>query len=125
MGEETKTPRFDPRGIKFPTDAITLGRMRAEDPAIFTIQGMGKARAEEIDALLVHNVELQIADRAFELALGRPEPIGDTRQDQIGMLNKAYKEYGLSSGMHQTRQLVRDIEAAAVEQANQHKGQNR
>lgn len=125
MGEETRTPRFDPKGIKFPTDAITLGRMRAEDPAIFTIRGMGKAVASEIDALLVHNVELQIADRAFELALGRPEPMGDTRQDQIRMLNQAYKEYGLSSGMHQTRQLVRDIEAAAVEQAKQYKGQGR
>ena len=99
--------------------------MRADDPAIFTIQGMGKALAWEIDALLVHNVELQIADRAFELALGRPEPMGDTRQDQIRMLNQAYKEYGLSSGMHQTRQLVREIEAAAVEQAKQYKGQGR
>lgn len=40
-----------------------------------------------------------------------------SRGELVHMLNEGYVEYGISSGMHQTKQLVRDFEKQVVEQS--------
>lgn len=126
MGEEAKTPRFDPTGIKFPSDAITLGQIRVQEPNLFCPHVLDRLHADEIDAVATHRWELRLAEKAFAEVLGLPNPLPrDDRRGVVQMLNEAYKQYGISSGMHQTRQLVRDIEAAAVEQARKYQGRDR
>lgn len=126
MGEEAKTPQFDPTGIKFPSDAITLGQMRAREPSLFRPPVLDRLRAWEIDAIVTHRWELRLAEKAFAEVLGLPNPLpNDDRRSIVEMLNRGYKLFGVSSGIQQTWQLVRDFESAAAEQARGIAGRSR
>jgi hypothetical protein len=126
MGEGAKTPRFDPTGIKFPSDAITLGQMRAREPGLFRPPALDRLGATGIDAIATHRWELRLAEKAFAEVLGLPNPIpNDDRRSVVEMLNRAYKLFGVSSGIQQTWQLVRDFESAAAEQARGIAGRSR
>lgn len=126
MGEEAKAPRFDPTGIKFPSDAITLGQMRAREPNLFRPPVLDQLGATGIDALATHRWELRLAEKAFAEVLGLPNPLeGDDRRSVVEMLNRAFKLFGVSSGIQQTWQLVRDFESAAAEQAREIAGRSR
>lgn len=126
MGEETKAPQFDPTGLRFPTDVITLGQMRAREPGLFRPNAMDRLRAREIDAIVTHRWELRLAEKAFAEVLGLPNPLpNDDRRSVVEMLNRAYKLFGVSSGIQHTWQLVRDFESAAAEQARGIAGRSR
>ena len=126
MGKSGGVGRFDPTSMKFPTDSITLGQMRAHEPNLFNSAALDKLRATGCDAIATHRLELRLAEQAVALAVGsstqRPN---DDRRDLVEMLNRAYKVYGVSSGIQQTWQLVRDFEAEAVRQAHMRVGKSR
>ncbi|NUQ12169.1 MAG: hypothetical protein HUU26_07585 [Gemmatimonadaceae bacterium] len=100
--------------------------MRRHDPEVFTFDRLTDARADSIDAVATHGLELVLAERSYARAAGLSDPHpGDNRTETISLLNDAYKEYGLSTGMQQTRQLVRDFEAQAIRQAEKVRGRSR
>jgi hypothetical protein len=115
---------FDPIPIPFPSDAITLAQMRRRDPQLFTRETLMKSGC--LDAFATYCFEYTLAANAFAKALGQPDPY--PRSDRAGFisaLNDAYKEYGLSTGMQQTRLLIRNLETAAIKQAQKSRGASR
>lgn len=127
MSKPVRLPGFDPAAIALPSDAITLGQMRRHDPEAFsTFSRLMDARADEIDAIGTHCMDLVLAESAFARAAGISDPHHQHWQKEYrSLLNDAYKEYGLSTGMQQTRQLVRDFEAQAIRQAEKVRGRTR
>jgi hypothetical protein len=120
MPADDDTPRCDTGAIAFPTDAITLGRMRHAEPHLFTCQARRDGAISDCDALSTLAIEMRLAEKAFAVALGRPDPFpypDDQRDLLIQDLDEAYREYGLSSGMQSTIELVRRFEAEAAGQA--------
>jgi hypothetical protein len=127
MSKRVQLPGFDPAAITFPSDAITLGQMRRHDPEAFSsFSRLMNARADEIDAIGTHGMELVLAESAFARAAGVSDPHAQHWQEEYrSLLNDAYKEYGLSTGIQQTRQLVREFEAQAARQAENLRGRSR
>lgn len=127
MSKGIRLPGFDPTAIAFPSGAITLDQMRRHDPEAFsTFSRLMDARADDIDAIGTHCMELALAESAFARAAGISDPHHQHWQKEYrSLLNDAYKEYGLSTGMQQTRQLVRDFEAQAIRQAEKVRGRSR
>lgn len=122
--EDDRPPRLNHAAIAYPLDRITFGQMRRREPELFdhvvmNIQG-------RIEALATHVFEQVLAEKAFarHLALPDPYPRFD-RSEILSALNDSYKEHGISTGMQQTRQLAREIEAAAARQAEPFAGQSR
>jgi hypothetical protein len=112
--------------IAFPTDAITLGVMRRREPHLFTQRGLDEDSPAHCDAMSTLWIELRVAEKAFAKSAGLPDPDPDTpRTALVQDLDKAYVEYGLSTGMAQTRELVRGFEAAAAEQASRFRPRGR
>jgi hypothetical protein len=109
---------LDPFAIEFPTDRITIREIRVADAAFAGPEGLSGRLATDIEAIAAHRTELELAVRAFEGA-GRKggQPPRHTREELVQDLDAAYRRYGLSQGLHQTRAMVRRFEAQAVAQA--------
>jgi hypothetical protein len=109
--------------LKLPSDRITLGQMRLQEPNLFTRENPnGILDAEGIS---LQRIEQELAEWAFAAAAGRsPEPIDD-RPEVIEILTRGYQRYGLSSGMNQARELVRQLEAEAAQQGARIAGKSR
>lgn len=126
MAPEQADPSLDAAAIEFPTDRLTFRQMRNFQPRIFTSSGLKRASASGIDAVAVHMYELTLAEKTFARAAGIPDPDpGISRAEAVSMLGRAYRDYGLSSGPAQTRQLVRDIEQAVLRQVGKGTGLQR
>jgi len=70
--------------------------------------------------------EAQLIDKAFQSALGKPDPHPQNSRDElIESLVDDYKFFGLASGRQHTAQLVRDFEATATAQAKAQLGPGR
>jgi hypothetical protein len=115
---------FDISQVAFPTDRLTLGDIRKRQPHLFTgLFGASEPRyhLSDLQIFATLSVERVLAKRAFAAAAGLPDPhpLGSssamfTRQEGVWMLNDDYKRYGLTAGLHQTREMVRRFEAAAA-----------
>jgi hypothetical protein len=118
MPGDINTPILDLAKIDFPTDAVTLGQLRRRKPELLTRDGLTEADLRDLEIAGTIDAEITLAEKAFLKTLGQPYPDpGDTRGVLFRMLNQDYCELGLSTGPNQTRQLMRAIESAAVEQA--------
>jgi hypothetical protein len=114
-------PGLDLLEIQFPSDAVTFGQMRKLQPDLFTPEGLVSGRVGDIVLLSAMYSEHQLAETAFAAALGLQDPHSQfDRRDLILCLNSDYLKYGISTGLQQTYQLVRDFERAAVAQAQTH-----
>lgn len=115
--EEVALPGFTPAAIAFPTDAITFGAMRRNESWLDDLNAhSGDVAANEVFSS--HRFELYIARKAFAKARGLPDPDASiTREEIVDLLHRVYRKFGLVKGMHTTRQLIQDIETAAVAQA--------
>ncbi|QOJ14160.1 MAG: hypothetical protein HRU75_05725 [Planctomycetia bacterium] len=123
MKDESR-PRLKHAAIAYPLDSVTFGQMRRREPLLFDHVVMeNKGR---IEVIATHVFEQVLAEKTFarHLALPDPYPRFD-RSEILSALNDSYKEYGISTGMQQTRQLARDIEAAAARQAEPFTGKSR
>ncbi|MCL4211439.1 MAG: hypothetical protein HRU76_09905 [Phycisphaeraceae bacterium] len=99
--------------------------MRAREPTLFRPPVLDRLGATGIDTIATHRWELRLAEKAFAEVLGLPNPLHDDGRSLVEMLNRAYKLFGVSSGIQQTWQLVRDFESAAAEQARGIAGRSR
>jgi hypothetical protein len=111
------TKHVDITKISLPTDGITLGAMRRAEPHRFERRALedGLSGTQAVAILLW---EYMLADKAFAQALGGPDPHPNTPRSTItGILDDAYRTYGISNGTETSFQLIRRIEAAAADQA--------
>lgn len=123
-----EVPQCDMSAIAFPTDAISLGEMRRRDPQLFTRQALRDDVVSDSEVLCILGIEMKIAEKAFARGLGRADPYPrpeDQRDVLAEELNWAYCEFGLSTGMQATRELLRQVEAAAEAQADRIRGNAR
>jgi hypothetical protein len=122
MSPQNDTPKLDFTSIPFPTDQLTIGDMRKEDPDLFH-GGYDSlsAPASHINALATCHIEHKLACRAYVKALGQSDPYPlHPRQDDVDALVDSYRKYGLSRGKNESLQLIERIESAARSQASQH-----
>jgi hypothetical protein len=116
---------LDFSAIEFPSDRVTIGKMRKLLPAQFTPTGL---KASHFEAPVLHTLlcEQVLAEQAFAAAAGLPSPhtLWD-RRESILALNSDYCRFGISSGLQQTYQLVRRFEQAAVDQWKAPQGPSR
>lgn len=117
---EKKDPELDLAVIDFPTDRITIRQMRERHPDLFL--NIGDHGADEILALEAYDVERRVAEDEFARARGRPAPSDFSLKHWTNCLNECYTTLGLSSGMQQTRQMVRRFVEAARRQAGRERG---
>jgi hypothetical protein len=118
---EKKLKELDSGRIDFPLDRVSFGQMRQHYPKGFSGVDMWKTPLAFVDLFAAHSIELELAQQAFDKAMGRDAGTS-RRAEAISMLNDAYKTYGVATGMHQTRQLIRDLETAARQQAERIRG---
>jgi hypothetical protein len=118
-------PQIDFARIDFPSDALTLKRLRQlhpefEAPRSWEAIGAGileHLNRTNVPALVAH--ERRLARNSFETALGRKSTLllgNFERADLVAM----YVEYGLASGVHHANQLLRAVEEAGARQAREH-----
>lgn len=119
------SPQIDYNRLTFPSDALTIGAIRAAEPELFAqLQPtFFQSGCSNLDALLFS--ERELARDAFERALGRPKTYQESRRELIGMLSSIYKFYGLATGGKHTEQLVRAFEETARAQAKEHIGKGK
>lgn len=108
----------DHESIDFPSDRITLGQMRRLEPRLFDAEHLRNDSAAQAEGHSVYSIELRLAQDALDSALGLPASgSGFSREWWVEVLDEAYQRYGVSSGTHQARKLVRAIESAGASQA--------
>ncbi|MFO0831534.1 MAG: hypothetical protein U0637_06795 [Phycisphaerales bacterium] len=113
-------PRLDPATMTFPTDRITLGAVRRNEPGLLDSRSTKPGHLAANEAFAAHGLELLLAEKAFAAARGDPDPDANfTRTEIIALLDGTYQKFGLSAGIHTTGQLARDLETAAAVQAQQ------
>jgi hypothetical protein len=128
VSEESEPRRCDCATLEFPSDAITLGRMRRKEPYLFSLAALDRVGLANIDVASVLRREIMIAEKSFDKALRRPDPFPDGsshRDVLIEDLKEAYQEYGLASGDKSALELIRRLEAAAAAQAVEWQGRGR
>lgn len=110
--------------IPLPSDAITFKQIRESHPEIFdSNKSYFKAHSSDLDIVCVFDLEQACAKKAFADACGfdDPDPL-KPREAIVEMLDTAYREYGLSSGLKQSRELIRRFEKLAFEAGRSVKG---
>jgi hypothetical protein len=109
--------------LAFPSDRVTLGQLRRRQPTIFDQASKFRIPAGSLEILATIHLENIVARRAFaaECNLADPSPTED-RRELIRLLDADYRRYGISSGIQQTRQLLRELESAARKQGREQLG---
>ncbi len=122
MPSEPQETGLDLKPIAFPTDRLTIGDLRRDQPVLFSQEGLFRSYSSSSAGLL--NVltamlsERILAEKAFAKAAGQADRwASEERREHLDALNEYYVRLGLSSGPRATRELVRQIEQAAVAQA--------
>jgi hypothetical protein len=114
-------PQIDFTKIAFPSDQLSVKRLRELFPELIdkSIHGVKYFGEDELTAMM--NFERGIAQRAFDAAIGKI-PAGEPARDEnlIETLTDCYMFHKMVSGSHHAEQLIRTFEQAAVEQARSH-----
>ena len=124
---------IDYASISFPSDNLTVGKLRKLYPDQFDVEGTGIRDFFSINAGIqtgkigegwlwtMLSAERYLARHAYEDALGKTwtcvTELGDTRDESALGLAKYYIHFGLASGPKHAEQLIRDFEAQAASQA--------
>lgn len=125
MPEDKREFVLDASTIDLPSDRVTVGQIRRRQPYLFTSEGYRQSLLD-IDVIAIADVEVALAAKVFAATLKLPDPRPhDDPRDLVDILNTSYREWGLSSGMQQTKQLVREFQEAAVRQAKALRGKSR
>mgnify|MGYP001079831493 CR=1 FL=1 len=125
-----KRPEIDLTKIAFPSDGLTFGALRRVHPELIdayesveTGPTLLEEQAGEKLSHMLHSERL-LANAAFHISFGGP-----VHPENVILINEYKKElgetyiaYGIATGRHHADQLIRDIEAQAVEQAGRHGG---
>jgi hypothetical protein len=113
-------PKFDPSKLEFPSDKITMGKLREFYPYIFHDRvNMDKHDISDLGVTGIIAMELNLSENAFRVALGEKGMSRQNRHLDIMALHDDYVTYGVTSGPKQTMQMVRRLEADAAKLAKQ------
>jgi hypothetical protein len=117
-------PQIDYTRIHFPSDSVTIGKLRAVNPLRLDVD-----EPMFIDEVGMLTEERSLARQAFDATLGREIPDDNDylsgRNELVGDLVANYKTYGLARGPKTALQLIKAFEAEAVAQAREHLGKIR
>jgi hypothetical protein len=117
-------PQIDYTRIHFPSDSVTIGKLRAVLPFRLDVD-----EPRLIDVVGMLTVERWLARQAFDATLGREIPHANDssrgRNELVGDLVADYKTYGVARGPKTALQLIKAFEAEAVAQAREHLGKTR
>jgi hypothetical protein len=117
MGQNRQKSSVDRSGgcdIPFPTDLVTIGQLRKSDPELFKSDRIQSSDLLELAVMPAVLWEQEIVAKARIASLTHTDPFPDVSfKHLIQMLNKEYCELGLSLGLQQTKQMVRDFVKAA------------
>jgi hypothetical protein len=107
---------LDVSNITLPSDQVTVGQIRRIQPELFS-PAMG-GPIDDVYILAVLSAELLLAEKAYAKAAGLPDPWPDwPRKGVVDSLDEDYRRYGLSTGLKQTHELVRNFERQVAKQA--------
>lgn len=123
---EKRVPVLDITKIILPTDRVTLGQMRRREPRLFDSSNTSMYRAENAFAIVAFQLEQSLAEKAFAKELKIPE--GDSYFDRrrlISLVDDAYRKLGLSTGKHESQEMIKSFEDAARQQARELSGPGR
>lgn len=128
--DEKEVPSLDLKTMLFPSDRVTISLQRRDQPDLFSEKGLfgprGFDHAVVMNILATMDSERILARKAFAAAAGQVDPCpDDDRLELITLLNDDYVRLGISSGIHQTRLLVRDFETIAARQVTADRGRSR
>jgi len=123
-------PQVDHTRMDYPSDRVTVAQLRARFPELLNGNGLYKSELSSttLDIVATMALEQSLAAKAFAKAAGLPDPDPEplvNRRETVEMLNEDYRRYGISSGIQQTRELVRSFEAAAASLGKAAKGSSR
>jgi len=138
VSDEPRLDFVDYTSIAFPSDNLTVGKLRKLHPDLFDVEGSGhreffsanawgkKSQPNEEWLAAMLSAERYLARHAFELACGKTSTcltqLGDTRDESAVDLGKYYVHFGLSSGQQHADQLIRAFEAQAAAQGKPPEG---
>lgn len=125
MPDDPPLDYIDYTSLRFPSDRITIRDMRRAHPDRFDVEGGRRfAEPEDEEDFLVGTLiymERLVARAAFEAALGKPGDLYAERalekEGCVEEMAEMYRRYGVSTGLEHTRQLLRDLESQAAQQA--------
>jgi hypothetical protein len=112
--------RIDFRSIRFPSDSLSFGALRALDSEMFDLGG--RIEGDRYDRVIgffertLVNVlccEREVAHSAYARIAGLP-PADEFGVDYVPLLEQQYIALGMASGQHHARQLIREIESQAA-----------
>jgi len=104
--------------LSFPSDRLTFAEIRKVEAELLAEDDPGGWHLADLEIIPAHLFERVLANKAFAQAIGQPDPHpDDNRLDLILGLHEAYVRYGISSGLQQSRQLIRQLETEAANQA--------
>jgi len=133
---------LDYTSIAFPSDNLTIGKLRKLYPDRFDVEGCAftdyfavnagmdrrGARPDEEWLFAMLSAERYLARHAYEDALGKTwtcvTELGDTRDESAEGLGKYYIHFGIASGPQHADQLIRAFEAQAAAQAKPPQGRS-
>jgi hypothetical protein len=134
-------PAIDFARLSFPTDELTIRMLRERHPHVFDSEPTGRFAGNprrnsgyyergSIDGLIgsTINFERMLAEMAYRAELGLPKmeglPVAD-RSSLIDSLTNSYVFLGVTSGKHEARAMLKDIETQARKQGREHGGRSR
>jgi hypothetical protein len=113
--------------LDYPSDGLTVKQLRTLFPEQFREDGPSNffSRENRSNSGLIEYIvvfERDLAKHAFDRVLGRSsEWMAPARpRDLRGHLADLYARFQIAQGPQEARQLIRDLEKAAAEQARQH-----
>lgn len=107
--------------LAFPSDQLTIGSIRQCDPEEFAQESPRFFDTGHADVSSMLWMERCLAHNAFAKAIGQPLPHAELpvdRDEVIETLNRSYLQFGLTSGLEHTKQLIRTLESTAAQQAD-------
>ena len=137
-------PAIDFTKVAFPTDKLTIKALRENRPHAFDVEPPAKwkhlisgQRSNQfllmsLDTLLGATLDFEriLAEEVFRKELDLPKlaklpVIGGRLGDLKDSLASSYVSLGVARGKNEAREMLRDIEAQAQEQARRHGGRPR
>lgn len=127
MPEEQKPDPYDFSTVEFPSDRLTLGQIRRQEPEIMTShRQMGDRHPADIDALDACRMEHILAKKVWAKVVGMPDPHPrHIRREEVDNLSHIYKRYGISKGKLETNEIIRRFEADVERAAKLSMGEGR
>jgi hypothetical protein len=97
-----------------------MGTLRTFYPQIFhDYKNIDQHALSDLGVSAIIATELVLAENAFRVAMGEKGMDPLERRAVIATLNSDYNTYGISTGVRQTAELVRQMEKAAAKQSMQ------